>query len=359
MNMKKLSLVFLFVLGVLVLSACTGAPLTNNWPGLSTDSQRAYLATGTFVYAVDLETGSEVWRYPQEADAKLLYFSSPVLTADNQLLIGSAGTTHTLVSINPETGREVWANPFSAKGAWVASPLVLNDRIYAPNTNGFIYVLDMEGQQADSPIEIGGALWSAPSISADGTLLYVTSLDHHLHIINPVENSVKETIDLGGAVPSSPVVTDEGAYVGSFASKIDLVKPNGEHEVVVEALDWVWGTPAIDGETLYYADLQGNIFSLDLASGRQNWSDVKPDGPIVARLLVLGDQIYVATEDGTFIALDRDAKVVWEKELGGKIYTSPVAAGELILVAPYQAEDFALAAYDAAGKQAWTFTPEN
>jgi len=29
----------------------------------------------------------------------------------------------------------------------------------------------------------------------------------------------------------------------------------------------------------------------------------------------------------------------------------------LILVAPYQAE-FVLAAYDAQGKQAWTFTPE-
>jgi outer membrane protein assembly factor BamB len=358
LNMKKFSLILLLAFGAFVLSACTGAPLTNNWPGLSTDGERAYLSTGSFVYAVDLETGDEVWRYPEEANGKLLYYSSPVVTPDNQLLIGSAGTTHYLVSLDPETGREVWAKPFSAKGAWVASPLVFNDRIYAPNTNGFIYVLDMDGEQADSPIAIGGALWSAPTPSVDGTLLYVTSLDHHLHVIDPAANAVKETVDLGGAVPSSPLATDQGAYVGSFASKIDLVKSSGEHEVVVEAADWVWGTPAIDGETLYYADLQGNIFSFDLASGRQNWEEVQPDGPIVARLLIQGDQIYVATEDGTFIALDRDAQVLWEKEPGGKIYTSPVAAGELILVAPYQAE-FALAAYDAEGKRAWTFTPEN
>ncbi len=70
----------------------------------------------------------------------------------------------------------------------------------------------------------------------------------------------------------------------------------------------------------------------------------------------MGDQIYVATEAGTLVALDRDGKTVWEKTVGGKIYTTPVLSGDLILVAPYQAE-FVLAAYDADGKQAWTFTP--
>jgi glucose dehydrogenase len=77
----------------------------------------------------------------------------------------------------------------------------------------------------------------------------------------------------------------------------------------------------------------------------------------VASPLVVDDQIYVAAESGSFIALDRDGKIVWEKTPGGKIYTTPVLSGDLILVAPYQAE-FALAAYDLDGKQAWTFNPE-
>jgi outer membrane protein assembly factor BamB len=77
----------------------------------------------------------------------------------------------------------------------------------------------------------------------------------------------------------------------------------------------------------------------------------------VANPLVVGDVIYYVTEEGTFLALDRDANTIWEKEVGGKIYSTPVVSGEMILVAPYQAE-FALAAYDAEGKQAWTFTPE-
>ncbi len=356
MNTKRLLLFFLLALGTIFLSACSGQPLANNWSGLAADAERAYLSSGSFIYAVDLESGKEVWRYPAKADGKLLFYANPVLTSDGQLLIGSAGTNHPFFSLDPETGKENWAEAFTkSKGGWVGSPLVLNETIYAPNADGFLYIIDLDGKEAADPIELGGALWSAPS--TDGSLLYVTSLDHRFHVIDPAVGESNEPIDLGGAAPSSPVIGSDGVYVGSFASTIEFIKSNGEHEVIAATESWIWGSPLLDGKTLYYADLSGKVFSLDLASGNQNWDTVQPDGPVVASLLIAGDQIYVATEAGTLVALDRDGKTVWEKTVGGKIYTTPVISGDLILVAPYQAE-IALAAYDAAGKQAWTFTPE-
>ena len=356
MNRKKIFTILLLALAALALSACSGQPLTNNWPGLSADAEQAYLSSGSFVYAVDLATGKEVWKYPAEADNALLFYATPVLTEDGQLLIGSVGTTHAFISLDPATGKEKWTEPFTgAKGTWVASPLVLNETIYVPNTDGYLYTLDLTGKQIADPIELGGSLWSAPT--TDGSLLYITSLDHHLHIIDPATGELGEPVDLGGASPGSPVMGEGGAYVGSFASTVEFVTSNGNHEVVATASNWIWGSPTLDNNTLFFGDLSGNLYSLDLASGAQNWGELKPDGPVVASLLVAGDQIYVGSEDGVFIALDRDGKIVWEKETGGKIYTTPVLSGEMILVAPYQAE-FALAAYDAAGKQAWTFTPE-
>jgi outer membrane protein assembly factor BamB len=355
LNTKRLILISLFALGALMLSACSGQGVSNNWHGLAADAERAYIANSTFVYAVDLKTGNEIWRYPAEANGKLSFYATPVLTPDGQLLIGSAGTTHPFVSLDPATGKEKWVESFTkGKGAWLASPLVLNETIYAPNTDGFLYTLDMNGKEAADPIKLGGALWAAPA--TDGTLLYVTSLDHQFHIINPTEGVISDPIDLGGAAPSSPAVGADGVYVGSFASTVEFIQSNGRHEVIATAENWIWGSPVVDSETLYYADLDGKIYSLDLASGSQNWDVVKPDGPIVASLLVVGDQIYAATEAGTLVALDREGKTVWEKTVGAKIYTTPVVAGDLILVAPYQAE-FALAAYDMQGKQAWTFTP--
>jgi len=344
------------MLAALALSACTGQLLTNNWPGLAADAELAYLSSGSFVYAVDVTTGDEVWKYPTEANAAYVFYATPVLTEDGQLLVGSAGTTHALLSLNPATGKENWSEPFlEAKGLWVAAPLVWNETIYAPNTDGFLYILNLNGKQTADPIELGGSLWATPA--TDGELLYVTSLDHHLHIINPASAQAGEPVDLGGASPGSPVVGEGGVYVGSFASNIEFISTTGGMEILATASNWIWGTPVLDGDSLYYADLSGNIYSLNLASGQQNWNELKPDGPIVASPLVAGDQIYVGAEDGVFIALDRDGKIVWEKELGGKIYTTPVLSGELILVAPYQAE-FTLAAYDAEGKQVWTFTPE-
>ena len=356
MKTKRLLLFFLLALGAIILSACSGRPLSNNWSGLAADAQRAYISSGSFIYAVDVQNGKEVWQYPAEADNKLLFYATPILTADGQLLIGSAGTNHPFISLNPETGKENWTESFTgAKGAWMASPLILNETIYAPNTDGFLYTLDLSGKQVADPIELGGALWATPS--TDGTFLYVTSLDHHLHVIDPVQRAINETIDLGGAAPGSPAIGADGVYIGSFASTVEFVQSNGQHEVIATADNWIWGTPALDGEMLYYADLDGIIYSLDIATGSQKWDALQPDGPVVASLLVANDQIYVATESGPFFALDRDGKIIWEKTLGGKIYTSPVISGDLILVAPYQAE-FSLAAFDAEGKQAWTFTPE-
>jgi outer membrane protein assembly factor BamB len=353
--MKKIALIIFLAFGALSLSACSGGGgLVANWPGLAADAEQAYISSGSFVHAVDLKSGKEVWRYPAKADSKLIFFATPVITPDGQLLIGSEGTNHALVSIDTKTGRDNWTTPFSgAKGPWVAAPLMLNDRIYAPNTDGFVYVLDQNGQLVGDPIQIGGALWSTPS--TDGTFLYVTSLDHHFHVIDPSTSIQKDPIDLGGAAPSSPVIGEDGVYVGSFASKIEFVKPNGDHKVIAKATNWVWGAPALDGKTLYYADLNGNVFSFDIASGTQNWGNVKPDGPIVAGPLVKDNQIYIVSEDGSLIIMDKDGKY-HAYQVGGKIYTSPVASGNLVLVAPYQAE-FALAAFDADGKQAWTFIP--
>ena len=57
-------------------------------------------------------------------------------------------------------------------------------------------------------------------------------------------------------------------------------------------------------------------------------------------------------------AVNNAGKIVWQHDVGGQIYTSPVNSTDKIIVAPMQTE-FSLAVLDANGNQAWTFTPEN
>jgi outer membrane protein assembly factor BamB len=135
---------------------------------------------------------------------------------------------------------------------------------------------------------------------------------------------------------------------------LEFITSGGDPRSLAESQGWIWGAPALDGQTLYYADLEGNVYSFDLASGKQNWQ-TKPDGPIAASPLIVGGEVFVATEAGSLVALDRDGKFQ-SYPVGGKIYTTPVVSGDLILVAPYQA-DFTLVALTADGKQAWKYTP--
>ena len=52
----------------LLLAGCSGAAMTpSSWPGVSADSTTAYVASNQAVYAVDLATGAERWRFPATA----------------------------------------------------------------------------------------------------------------------------------------------------------------------------------------------------------------------------------------------------------------------------------------------------
>ena len=352
--MKRFTLIMLVLLAALLLSSCVSGSAARggtSWPGLAADADNVYIADGTYVYAAALKNGKQLWKFPDKSSSS--FFAAPVLTQDGQLLVGSEGNDHALYSIDPKTGKEKWPSPFKdAKDRWVASPFVFNNTIYAPNADGKLYILNMDGKLIEA-VELGGALWSTPV--TDGKFIYVTSLDHHFHAIDITSHKVVQTVDLGGAIPSSPAIGTDGLYVGSFTKTLEIVA-NGDHRTLAETPNWIWGSPAFDAGTLYYADLDGNVYSFDTASEKQNWS-AKPDDAIVASPVVFGDQIIVATEAGTVVSLDKDGKNVWDRLVGGKIYSNIVTSGELILVSPTGVA-FPIAALDKDGKLVWTFTPE-
>ena len=68
----------------------------------------------------------------------------------------------------------------------------------------------------------------------------------------------------------------------------------------------------------------------------------------------------MATESGAIYDVTRAGhfnNTPWAT-LEGKIYTTPIAVGDLVLVAPMNAQA-ALYAFALNGRQAWAFTPEN
>lgn len=369
---KKLLFISMVLLGAVLLSACSGAIRGSSWPGLSTDGETAYLANGGLVYAVNLNDGKEVWHYPASAGTKQVFYAAPVLTEDGLVIVGSAGTEYDLIAIDPadispETNSPVEAWTFvDAADHWVASPLVVGDKLFAPNADGNLYILDLSDgrsqKQAVAVVELAGRLWAQPV--TDGELVFVTSLDHSVFAIDVETYKVVWHEDVGGAIPGSPVIGPKGMlYVGSLDSQLERFDPKtGQHTSVLAAEEWIWSTPVVDGDALYFGDLEGNFYSFDTATGELNWS-VQPDGPITANAILQNDHLLLATESGNIYAIGKDGKTLWFEEVqddkgNGKIYTTPVIASDLILVAPLETE-FYLTALDTNGRTVWTFVPEN
>lgn len=365
-------LISLVLLGAVLLSACGGAVRGTTWSGLAADENTAYLTDVSLVYGINLGDGREAWRFSDTEDNKEQFYAVPVITPDGLVIVGSAGGGHILYALDP---RDLLLNgdfkspavewTFSgAEGPWVAAPLIVNDLLFAPNSDGNLYVIELnDGQsqkQAVATVELGGRLWAQPV--TDGERVYVTSLDHSIHAVDVETYAVVWQEDISAAIPGSPAIGPDGAlYVGSLASQLEKFDPQtGVHNSVLEAEDWIWSTPTLDGGTLYFGDLKGNFYSFDTSTNQLNWS-IQPDGAITANAILQNDHLLLATESGNLYAIGKDGKTLWfeqvmDAKVNGKIYTTPVTADDLILVAPLETE-FYLTALDSNGRTVWTFVP--
>jgi outer membrane protein assembly factor BamB len=353
--MKRPVLFSLIGLAALGLSACGTAPNVS-WPGLAADANNAYLANGNVLHAVRLADGLKLWSFPEKSSGQVL-ISNPVVASDGRVLVASAGADNAVYSLDSTTGLENWAAPLVASNHWVASPLVLGDTIYAANNNGTLYAAELETGFLKWSLPLGGSLWGAPT--SNGTLIFVTSLAHTVYAVDPEGQDVVWQADLGGSAPGSATVSSDGStvFVGSFGKKVlALDAASGQVRWSAETQDFVWGSPVQSGETVFVADLSGRIYSLGETHGKNAWPSLAPDGAITAGPVALADGVLVATESGSLYAFDGTGTKSWDVNVGGQIFTAPVVAGDMILVAPMKA-DFLMRAVSLDGTLlTWVFT---
>jgi outer membrane protein assembly factor BamB len=355
------------------LSACGSPPLTN-WPGLATDGKYAYLAAGQYVYAVQVSNGSETTistpdgptplRFPLKADGNVSIYGTPALSTDGQMIFGNASTlssTPLLYSIDPATSSIKWTFG-DAQGIWLAGATVGKDAVYAAGGDGKVYALDLSGKKLWAATVSGHGLWSAPV--TDGKLVYVATLTHDVIALDPQTGQQRWKLSLDNAILSSPAIGSDGnLYVGTLSGKLYAINAAEGSQVWQTTLDGsIWSTPAMDGNTLYVGTSSGGtagkFYAINSADGKFAWPPLTDAGAIIAAPLVTKTQIVYVTEAGTVKFLNKDGSSSASPAAieNAKIYTTPVLAGDLILVAPMNAS-YMLAAYDQKGVQKWTFTP--
>jgi outer membrane protein assembly factor BamB len=108
--------------------------------------------------------------------------------------------------------------------------------------------------------------------------------------------------------------------------------------------------------TVYIADLDGKIYSLNLATGHKNW-DFQAGISIEASPAYSQGKIFIGDVDGNFYCLNEAGELVWKRELGAEIVGAANFFGEGVLVGGQDAKLHFL--NQNTGKTIWEFEADD
>lgn len=348
---RSIPLILLILIGLLTSACGSGQPMNMSWSGLSvsSDSSVAYLANGLHIYAVNTADGTQLWKFPAEANASAAFYATPVLSQDGtQLLIGDYGNV--FHSLDPKTGTENWKYE-QIQGRIVGSPLATADSIYVPSTDTHLYALTLQGQFRWS-FKASHALWAQPV--TDGKLIYVASMDHFIYAIDPQNGAEKWKLDLGAAIYAAPLLDNNILYVGTLGNKMLAV------DLASQKISWsyettggIWGTPVIKDGIVIFGDTVGTVYFLKAKEGVEASPEVPhQDMSFIAGPALTSDGVLFATEEGSLIGMDIKGAELYRPSVVGKVYTTPIVINDSFLVA-VTSGDHALAMKEKTNGQKW------
>lgn len=359
LSTRRLTLTFgAALLGAAVLSACGTRPPAASWPGVSADGQRAYAASASYVYAVDLTSGQEIWRFPAEADRASAFYAAPLVTDTGLVIVG--GYHRMVYALGAEDGRLAWQYR-GAGDRVIGSAALAGDLVLVPVADGTLHALRLDDGQMVWTFKANAGLWSAPLISGDHA--YLASLDHHLYAVRLSDGQAVWDVDLGSALVDTPSLVDGLLLVGTFDQRLVAFEPGRSEPIwTMSTQGRVWGNPvAADGQA-YFGDVAGFVYAFDPASGRELWRFTQPN-PVVPTPAVDAGRVFFVTQAGEVYARTaEDHAALWQTsgdqaETLGRLLADPIVVGELLLVASMEGQSLLTAFDTATGQIRWSYTP--
>jgi outer membrane protein assembly factor BamB len=309
-------------------------------PAVGVTSQAAVVGNVVYVgggdsavYALDKQTGSQIWRTELADPQSGAYLWSSVTYHDNALFIGVASLGDCPL-VRGALVRIDLAKPKQPLFRWLAPAGTLGGGIWSTpgidaGTNT-VYVTTGTGEQ---DVETG--TWGGSMLAMDSTTLEIKS-----YFFLPT-NSVDLDIEWGSS-PSLFVTSDGSPLVAAtgkdgilYAQRRDDLSPVWSTMLAIECICPECGcgsisTPAFDGQTLYVgagvspgAVENGSVHAVNPDSGAILWTRLVP-GVVIAPVTIANGMLYVSTGLGLLILDAADGTLLWSDGPEVTIYSQPV-----------------------------------
>ena len=278
-----------------------------------------YVGTEGPLYAIDAETGEEVWNFPIESvdDTESLGWveSSPTVVNGTVFF-----TTHDvpggpgpkLLAVDAATGEEEWRNRYAA-GSWSSSPTVVNGTVYVGGGSVGLHALDAETGEIEWKYEAESYIEPSPNVVGDR--VYVGSWDENIYALDAETGKKEWAVETDGRVRGSLTATDNLVYAGSADGGLYAINMNGTVEWKVETGDEISTAPVVASGIVYISTSDGNLYAVDAKSGDNRWTFDEADEFRAAPTIHSGN-VYAGSvpDDGpSLYVLDAETgEINWE-----------------------------------------------
>jgi outer membrane protein assembly factor BamB len=117
--------------------------------------------------------------------------------------------------------------------------------------------------------------------------------------------------------------------------------------------DFLYLAPLNAGERIFAASADGQLYSVDPESGKVIWENELGDR-IFSGLGGDGEQLYLTTEDAELVALSReDGSELWRQSLPTEVLSAPQSNGSLVVVQTIDGQVLGFASAD--GEKRWQY----
>jgi outer membrane protein assembly factor BamB len=300
----------LILLGI-ALAGCTpelGAS-TTGWSPVAASQGVVYVGTIQGEVQTLVDNGPEgvelKWTFPGPEEGLLGVYYPPAV--GDELLYASA-INGFLYALDKETGAEVWRQPQGQAQALrplVAAPALDQSRtvvvVGSEDHNLYAYNAVTGAPLPWSPFATGGKIWSTPVIRA-GTI-YFGSHDHNVYAVDLASGQEKWRFTTEGALVARPLLFQGMIVIGSFDRKLyALNTEDGALQWEFEADNWFWAGAVANDTTIFAPSMDGNVYALD-SGGNLLWEHQMGE-PIVSTPVLLPQGLVVAAQEGQMSLLD-------------------------------------------------------
>lgn len=324
-------LVGLALVALVLLAACGPAPLGTGWPAVAVvNNECGGNATSVIMVAFndrivlvnpadgkdlillnqdceprppDSEGKPKVWDF--RAANREQFYTTPLVLDATTLLAVAYDQKLFRVEMSTARAEDTVGTPISGyTGHAVTDPTMSDELIYIGLNSKDLVALDRENLDVIWTFKTEHGVWGKPLLQ-DNTL-YFSSLDHNLYAVNAETGEGLWTLDLQGATTGTPLFYNGHLYIGSFVRKLFEVSLDGQIVNEFTTDDWVWGTPVVADDILYFADLGGTVYALDTTQKLSLvWKRKVATGAIRATPVIADDIVIVASRDQKIYWLNR------------------------------------------------------